>query len=830
MIAKGEEGRKIIRKAIAAKEIGDRGLCHALWVLDAAPDAIWMTDAMKLFHHANPEVVREAVRLFDGSLRESAPLAKELDSKIGKLAIEAADPQIRLIAIQALAALQEDQDIDILVRLLAKETDPLLRMNLVRSVKTLQPWLAFMRFSNTIAKQPDPLGSEGVFQVLSEVYDKRAADALIELSKNPSREIRKGGANNLQRQCAERKPYPGTWWGTQPANTKPPAREIAWEGTPLIRDAILAALGDEDASVRKAAVEGLIVLHDPETLPQLIGRLEKETALANRVDLVRAISGLKSEKAVPTLSVQLLDAKGELDLRLEALKGLESVPGAKSGDAIVQAAMDSPPRLKAEAIEALGKRKNSAYYPVCAKGLGDGSPLVRMAAVHAFMASGDLKQAPQLRPLLQDSDLQVRTSAIQAIGMLKAIALLPDLLPLADQQLTQFEAIKALSAMPDVRALSAYLTGLSSKNNDLRTAARLALTTVREPAADLIQSLADRKELPSAILPELRTIYAGHAPILEWNLIGPFPRGKKSHPPEQEINLSATYPGVEKPVKWIAHFKADASQHGKVKLDSRFSPSNEVEAYGYTEIDVPADRDAQLLVGSDDSIVIWLNGKKVHQHDNDRGWDYNADTVNVKLVKGVNKLLVKCGNSGGAWEFSVAVTGETSKYKFLQGSTAKLDLNDYRDFARKMKGDAEKGKKLFVDVKGLACVKCHAIGGEGGKVGPDLAGLALKYGKEELITSVLEPSKTIANGYETLVVLTSDGRKLTGVFKGETGDTLNLMDADAKLISIPKGDVEKKSFSPISTMPNGLNEGMTLQDFADLIAYLEARREEPTKK
>ena len=105
----------------------------------------------------------------------------------------------------------------------------------------------------------------------------------------------------------------------------------------------------------------------------------------------------------------------------------------------------------------------------------------------------------------------------------------------------------------------------------------------------------------------------------------------------------------------------------------------------------------------------------------------------------------------------------------------------------------------------------------------------MKYKREDLLTSVLEPSKIIAQGYETIVVATKQGQVLTGVFKGETGDAVSLADAEGKKHTIAKKDIDEKSFSPVSIMPNGLNDGMTLQDFADLIAYLEARREEPKK-
>jgi putative heme-binding domain-containing protein len=98
------------------------------------------------------------------------------------------------------------------------------------------------------------------------------------------------------------------------------------------------------------------------------------------------------------------------------------------------------------------------------------------------------------------------------------------------------------------------------------------------------------------------------------------------------------------------------------------------------------------------------------------------------------------------------------------------------------------------------------------------------------MTSILEPSRVIAQGYETIVLTTVKGKTLTGVFKGETGDAVNLADAEGKMHAIPKREVDERSFSPVSMMPNGLSDGMTLEDFADLLAYLEERREQPASK
>ncbi len=94
------------------------------------------------------------------------------------------------------------------------------------------------------------------------------------------------------------------------------------------------------------------------------------------------------------------------------------------------------------------------------------------------------------------------------------------------------------------------------------------------------------------------------------------------------------------------------------------------------------------------------------------------------------------------------------------------------------------------------------------------------------MTSILEPSKVIAQGYETIVIETKKGQTLTGVFKGESGDAVHLTDNDGKPHRVLKKDFEDRVFSPLSTMPNGLSDGMTLQDFADILAFLEARRED----
>ncbi len=113
------------------------------------------------------------------------------------------------------------------------------------------------------------------------------------------------------------------------------------------------------------------------------------------------------------------------------------------------------------------------------------------------------------------------------------------------------------------------------------------------------------------------------------------------------------------------------------------------------------------------------------------------------------------------------------------------------------------------------------MGKEGGAVGPELSSMASKYPRDELIASVLYPSAKISSGYEPIALALADGRVLTGIVRNETAEAIEIQDADARTIRIKKDQIEERKRSDVSLMPNGLAQGLSPQDFADLIAYLE---------
>ncbi len=318
-----------------------------------------------------------------------------------------------------------------------------------------------------------------------------------------------------------------------------------------------------------------------------------------------------------------------------------------------------------------------------------------------------------------------------------------------------------------------YLRALTDRSPELRQASAAALGKVREPAVPMLDRLAARRELAPSVVAELRKVFTIPRPLTSWSVIGPFLiSDRPPFDPGREINEAATPPGLGgEPVAW-KHIQA-IDDTGKIDLGQIYDHREDRSAFGAVTIDSPETRPAELLVGSDDTLTVWLGGKKVYDFKGRRSYKPAIDRVPVTLRKGVNRLAIKCGNGGGPWLFSVSVT-ETGDYAFLRtagaGVSTAFNPDAFRAYALKTRGNPSHGRELFSDPKGLACNKCHTVGGQGGSVGPELSTVGAKYPRDELITSVLFPSARIFQGYEPIVIATVDGRLLTGIVKNETAD------------------------------------------------------------
>lgn len=134
-------------------------------------------------------------------------------------------------------------------------------------------------------------------------------------------------------------------------------------------------------------------------------------------------------------------------------------------------------------------------------------------------------------------------------------------------------------------------------------------------------------------------------------------------------------------------------------------------------------------------------------------------------------------------------------------------------------GDPQRGEQIYRR-EALACVTCHAIGGAGGKVGPDLTSVGASAPLDYLVESLLMPSAKIKEGYAAVIVETRDGEETTGTLARETPEELFLRNAAGQEVAVPKQRIQRRELGRLSLMPVGLLEPLSETERLDLWAFL----------
>lgn len=135
------------------------------------------------------------------------------------------------------------------------------------------------------------------------------------------------------------------------------------------------------------------------------------------------------------------------------------------------------------------------------------------------------------------------------------------------------------------------------------------------------------------------------------------------------------------------------------------------------------------------------------------------------------------------------------------------------------RGDAVRGEAIYRRA-GLLCMQCHAIGGAGGRVGPDLVSIGASAPVDYLIESMMEPSKKVKEGYHLTTVTTKDGGVFAGTGARKTDTHLVLVNAANEEQLVPLGSVQSETIGQVSLMPAGLTAGLSRGEFVDLIRFL----------
>jgi putative heme-binding domain-containing protein len=146
-------------------------------------------------------------------------------------------------------------------------------------------------------------------------------------------------------------------------------------------------------------------------------------------------------------------------------------------------------------------------------------------------------------------------------------------------------------------------------------------------------------------------------------------------------------------------------------------------------------------------------------------------------------------------------------------------------------GDAKRGTAIFREA---LCSRCHRAGATGPAVGPDLTFVARRFDRGDMLEAIVEPSRSVAENYRNVSIITDSGRVLTGRLAA-TGDfraeklRLNIDPLrPGQVVEIDKKEVQEQRLDETSPMPQGLLNGFTREEIADLLAFLEdGGRESP---
>lgn len=135
--------------------------------------------------------------------------------------------------------------------------------------------------------------------------------------------------------------------------------------------------------------------------------------------------------------------------------------------------------------------------------------------------------------------------------------------------------------------------------------------------------------------------------------------------------------------------------------------------------------------------------------------------------------------------------------------------------ARALPRNPKHGQEIFVE----RCSICHKLRGVGKSLGPDLSAVQSRP-DETLLSDILDPSSVITPGFAAYLLSTEDGALFTGTLAEETATSITLHGPDGETETFLRNTIEDMRISPISLMPDGLEEGLMPQDIADLLGYL----------
>lgn len=518
-----------------------------------------------------------------------------------------------------------------------------------------------------------------------------------------------------------------------------------------------------------------------------------------RAAIRRALEQAGRQEFRDGLTRVALDSSAQVRRRARAVELLHTADPSSAGlplSLLTTLAADAEADVRAAAVYYLGLSEQPAAREQLRAALGDSEPRVRRRALEALVRTGirpgdvrPVDPVADVLPLLGDTDRFVRYAA-------------RELLVRTDRNAWR-EAALALNTFPAAAQAQVALAQTVQNPYDVRTVLERQLALVQtRPAPDDLAPLLRAVHLTMAADEgvELGKLYT---PLAE-ALLARFPSGNAAL--DRELSLALAYlrpPEAIAPLVARLHDGVDRERQIWIAyLLRRFEA-------GWT----PELRDA---------VVSWF------QKTQDEQWKggvsfagYLAfiwhDFVTHQPAADREALLAAIPALAPAG----SRPGQDAPWK-NRGNTSTLSERELREYLEldpmAYQGSAEKGREVFEQA---FCGTCHRVGSVGQNAGPDLTDVGRRFERKDMLDAILYPSRTISEQWAAVEFVTDSKESYVGTIRAEDSQAVVLLTVAGDEVRLPKRNIASRTSATISAMPEGLLNGLSLEQIRDLLTFLE---------
>jgi putative membrane-bound dehydrogenase-like protein len=592
-------------------------------------------------------------------------------------------------------------------------------------------------------------------------------------------------------------------------------RSSIWMATRIDHDSarvfVRNALTDEDEIVRQAAIHSIGVWRDRGAVPDLIKMLNS-SSLQNRRATAEALGRIGDPAAVVPLLMAIgeprnKDFSDESDhvLQHSLTYGLIEIADPKAiakGDLVISDAKKMNPRVRRAILTALDQIKDGGLTAeVVSKNLNSSDRALKETA---WWIAGRHPEwggalADYFRKRILDKNVADKDKE-ELIGRLARFASTASVQELLIERLQDTAETQAMRRL----VLRAMAESKLKKVPDSWIAAWTSILagTDRELIAEVVQTirvLSNPKEPNKSLIEPLLKV------------------GKNEKAPAQvRLTALAAVPGglAESDASTFAFLRSQIN--GEVPAATR-SLAAETLAHAHLS-------EAQL-------IELAQTLKSVGPLELDRLIEAFAQSQNEKVgLELIAALKATTARSSLRMDslksllakYPVSVQPQVKElYALLDVDKAQQHTKLEQLLAGLKPGDIRRGQLVFNSTK-ASCSACHAIGYLGGTVGPDLTRIGKIGSDRDLLESIVFPSATIVRSYEPVLVTTKAGKTHNGLIRKDSPEEITLATGVNQEVRIARKDIEEIQPSSVSIMPAGLDQQLSPQDLADLVAFLKA--------